>query len=175
MDLIIKPLSDHPELVRVAAKWHFDEWGHTDPGGSVDTWAAGMARQADADGIPGTLIALVDGTLAGVVCLVARDMPGYEPSAGLTPWIKGLYVDPSHRRRGVGGLLVRRCEAWAASLGHQQLHLYTERDSRAQVLYERLGWQAIHLGHYDGVAVTVMRTFVPAQSDTGAMDGHADL
>lgn len=163
MDMVVEPLSSYPEFVRVVAEWHFNEWGHTDPGGSIETWAAGMARQAGADEIPGTLIALVDGTLAGVACLVAQDMPGYEPAAGLTPWGKGLYVDPSHRHRGVGGLLVRHCEAWAASLGHQHLYLYTDRGSRAQALYERLGWQPIHLGHYDGADVTVMRTLLPAQ------------
>jgi GNAT superfamily N-acetyltransferase len=144
----------------VAAEWHFRECGHTDPGGSLEAWTAGLARQAGADQIPGTLIALVDGSPAGVVCLVAQDMPGYGPAAGLTPWIKGLYVVPSERRRGLGGLLVRRCESWAASLGHQVLYLYTERDSGAQALYEHLGWQATHAGHYEGINMTVMRTLL---------------
>ena len=158
MDVVIEPLSHHPDAVPVAAEWHFTEWGHTDPGGSLEAWTAGLARQAGADQIPGTLIALVDGSPAGVVGLVEQDMPEYEPAAGLTPWIKGLYVIPSARRRGIGGLLVRRCEAWAASLGHRVLYLYTERGSGAQALYERLAWRAIHVGHYDGIDVTVMRT-----------------
>jgi GNAT superfamily N-acetyltransferase len=69
-------------------------------------------------------------------------------------------VIPSARRQGVGGLLVRRCQAWAASLGHNALYLYSGRGSGAQALYERLGWQAIHTGRYDGIAVTVMRAFL---------------
>ncbi|HEY6785841.1 MAG TPA: GNAT family N-acetyltransferase, partial [Trebonia sp.] len=149
------PLSNHPELIPVVAEWHFREWGHTDPGGSLEGWAAGLARQAGADQIPGTLIALVNGSPAGVVCLVAQDMPGYEPATAFSPWIKGLYVAPSQRRRGVGGILMRRCAAWAASLGHQVLYLYTGRDSAAQALYERLGWQAIDAAYYDGIDVTV--------------------
>lgn len=92
------------------------------------------------------------------MCLVAHDMPGYAPMAGLSPWIKGLYVMPQMRRQGVGAALVRRCEAWAASLGRQALYLYTERGSAAQALYERLGWAAIGYGHYEGMHVTVMRT-----------------
>jgi predicted N-acetyltransferase YhbS len=91
-------------------------------------------------------------------------MPGYQPAAGLSPWIKGLYVVPQLRRQGVGAALVRECEAWAASLGHQALYLYTERDSAAQILYEHLGWQAIGYGHYDGMRVTVMRTSLRATS-----------
>jgi GNAT superfamily N-acetyltransferase len=145
--------------VPLAAEWHFREWGHTDPGGSLASWTAGLAGQAGADQIPGTLLALVDGSPAGVVCLVGQDMPGCGPAAGLTPWIKGLYVIPQARRRGVGSLLIRRCEAWAASLGHQALYLYTERGSAAQALYERRGWQTIHVGHYESIDVTVMRTF----------------
>ena len=141
----------------MVAEWHFEEWGHTDPGGSLEAWTAGMARQAGADQVPGTLIALVGGAPVGVVCLVGRDMAGYEPAAGLGPWIKGLYVIPSARRQGVGGILVRRCEAWAASLGHKDLYLYTERDSGAQALYKRLNWRIIHTDHYDGIAVTVMQ------------------
>jgi GNAT superfamily N-acetyltransferase len=166
MDVVVEPLSNHPAVVAVAAEWHFREWGHTDPGGSLETWTAGLARQAGADQIPGTLIALGDRVPVGVVCLVAEDMRGYEPAAGLTPWIKGLYVIPPARRRGVGGLLVQRCEAWAASLGHEILYLYTERGSAAQALYERLGWQAMHAGCYEGIDVTVMRAFLRSASET---------
>ena len=158
MGVVIEPLSHHPDAVPLAAEWHFREWGHTDPGGSLAAWTAGLAGQAGADRIPGTLIALMDGSPAGVVCLVERDMQGFAPAAGLTPWIRGLYVIPHARRRGVGGLLVRRCESWAASLGHQALYLYTERGSGAQALYERHAWQTIHVGRYEGIDVTVMRT-----------------
>jgi len=164
MDVLVEPLSEHPELIPVAAEWHFTEWGHTDPGGSLETWTAGLARQAGAEEIPGTLIALVDGAAAGVACLVARDMPGHRPAAGLTPWLKGLYVAPPMRRTGVGGVLMRRCEAWAASLGHQFLYLYTERSSGARLLYERLGWQVMHTARYEGLDMTVMRTVLRPDS-----------
>ena len=158
MDVVVEPLSNHPQVVPTVAEWHFREWGHTDPGGSLEAWTAGMARQADANQVPGTLIAVADRTPVGVVCLVAHDMPGYGPAGGMTPWVKGLYVIPAARRHGVGGLVVRRCQAWAASLGYQSLYLYTERGSGAQALYQRLSWRTIHAGPYDGIAVTVMQT-----------------
>lgn len=157
MDVAVEPLSNYPEAVATVAEWHFSEWGHTDSGGSLAGWTAAIARQASADEIPGTLIALRDRTPIGVVCLVAQDMAGYGPATGLAPWLKGLYVVPSARREGIGGILVRRCEAWAASLGHVSLYLYTERGSGAQALYERLGWRAIHTGRYDDIAVTMMQ------------------
>ena len=171
MDVVVEPLSNYLEAVPTVAEWHFREWGHTDPSGSLEAWTAGMARQADADQVPGTLIALADRVPVAVVCLVAQDMPGYGPTAELTPWIKGLYVIPSARRKGVGGLLVRRCEAWAASLGHKALYLYTERGSGAQALYECLGWRAVHAGRYDGIAITVMRATLAPVRETVA-DGQ---
>ena len=162
VDVVVEPLSNSPQAVPTVAEWHFSEWGHTDPGGSLEGWTAGLAKQATADRVPGTLIALAGGTPVAVICLVPQDMPGYGPAAGLTPWIKGLYVIPSARRKGVGGLLVRRSEAWAASLGHEAVYLYTERGSAAQALYERLGWRAIRAASYDGIAVTVMRASLAA-------------
>jgi GNAT superfamily N-acetyltransferase len=162
MNIVIEPLSRHPELVPVAARWHWSEWGHTDPGGTMESWTAALAAQAGADQIPGTLLALADGAPVGVACLVARDMPGYEPAAGLTPWLKGLYVVPAARRQGHGERLVRRCEAWAAALGHDTLYLFTERGSAAQSLYERLAWLPADAARYEGIDVIVMRTSLPA-------------
>jgi len=162
MDTVVTALSDFPEFVPVVARWHWQEWGHTDPGGTLSAWTAGLARQADADDIPGTLVAVEAGAPVGAVCLVEQDMPGHPPVAELSPWIKGLYVDPSARRRGYGTLLMSRCEAWAAALGHDALYLYTERDSAAERLYTRMGWQLLRNDHYDGISASVMRKSLPS-------------
>ena len=155
---MVSALSDHPEFVPVVAQWHWREWGHTDPGGSLESWTAALARQAGAAQIPGTLVALVDGSPVGAVCLVEHDMPGHEAVDAMSPWIKGLYVDQPARRHGYGALLVSQCERWAATLGHDALYLYTERASGAEQLYKYLGWQTIRHDHYEGMDVTVMRT-----------------
>jgi GNAT superfamily N-acetyltransferase len=162
MDVAVQALSEHPEFIPVAARWHFSEWGHTDPAGTPESWTAGLAGMADAAGVPGTLLAVADGAAVGVVCLSAADMPGYPAAAGLTPWLKGLYVAPAARGRGYGELLTRRCAAWAGSLGYEALYLYTRRESPAEALYLKLGWRSIHLGHYDGMDATVMRTTLSA-------------
>lgn len=158
MDVVVEPLNAHPDLIATVAGWHFAEWGHTDPGGTAAAWAEGLALQAGAGQPPGTLVAHAGGKPAGAVCLVPRDMPGYQPAEGRTPWIKGLYVVPAARRRGLGGLLVRRCEEWAASLGHAELYLYTEAGSAAHDLYRDLSWRDIHAGRYENVSITIMKT-----------------
>jgi GNAT superfamily N-acetyltransferase len=118
---VVRALSDYPEFVPVVARWHWEEWGHTDPGGSPETWIAGLARQADADQIPGTLVAVADGVPVGAVYLVEHDMPGVVAVGSLSPRAKGMYVDQAARRRGYGTLLMSRCQAWAGDLGHRAL------------------------------------------------------
>lgn len=157
MDAVVSALSDYPEFVSVVARWHWQEWGQTDSGGSLAAWTAGLARQADADQIPGTLVAVVGAAPVGAVCLVEGDMPGHDAVAGLSPWVKGLYVDQPARRHGYGALLMSRCERWAAALGREVLYLYTERGSGAEHLYQRLGWQTMRQDRYDGMAVSIMR------------------
>jgi GNAT superfamily N-acetyltransferase len=162
MDAVVTALSDYPEFVPVVARWHWQEWGHTDPGGTLGSWTAGLARQAGADHIPATLVAVEAGTPVGAVCLVENDMPGYQPAAAWSPWIKGMYVDTLARRRGYGTLLMSRCETWAAALGHDALYLYTERGSGAERLYTGIGWQLLRHDHYDGIDVSVMRKTLPS-------------
>jgi GNAT superfamily N-acetyltransferase len=156
MAVIVTALSDYPGFVPVVARWNWQEWGHTDPGGTLAAWTAGLARQAGADEIPGTLVAVADGVPVGAVCLVAHDMPGAAAAEGLSPWVKALYVAPEARRHGYGTLLMSRCQAWASALGHRALYLYTERGSGAELLYAGLGWQAIGRADYDGIDATIM-------------------
>jgi GNAT superfamily N-acetyltransferase len=157
MEAVVTALSDYPEFVPVVARWHWQEWGHTDPGGTVSGWEAGLARQAGAHRIPGTLVAVEAGSPVGAVCLVETDMPGHPPVAALSPWIKGLYVEESVRRHGYGRLLMSRCEAWAAELGHDALYLFTERGSAAERLYTKTGWQLVRHDQYEGIEAAVMR------------------
>ena len=56
MHVVVGALSNHPEFVPVAAGWHWNEWGHTDPAGSLGSWTAGLASQAGASRIPGTVM-----------------------------------------------------------------------------------------------------------------------
>src|ERR1035438_8264202 len=71
MDAVLSALSDYPEFVPVVARWHWQEWGHAGPGGTLQSWTAGLARQAGADQIPGTVIAVAHGIPLGG-CLPGR-------------------------------------------------------------------------------------------------------
>jgi predicted N-acetyltransferase YhbS len=146
----IESIADHPDLVEAIARWHWDEWGHVDPGGSLASWTAGLRRRTNRGRIPTTYVALDADELLGSVPLVEHDMA---TRRDLAPWLAGLYVAPAHRGRGVGSALARHAVRQAAAMGVGRLYLYT---GPARGFYERLGWRAIADERYEGEPVVVM-------------------
>ena len=149
----IASIADHPALVEEIARWHWDEWGHADPWGSLAAWTESLRRRARRDGVPTTFVALEGERLLGSVTLTDHDMPGHPLYAELHPWIAGTFVHPDARGRGVGTELMRHAARRAAEWGVPRLHLYTEG---ARGFYERLGWRAIDETEWEGGLVTVM-------------------
>jgi len=106
-------------------------------------WPADPGRWLDP---PGVLAAWVfaDPEVAGHV-LVTSVAAGARGEAGQPVTSSGevgrLYVAPSHRGRGIGGLLLTRVREWAAERG-LELVLEVVDDSRgaAIALYENTGW-----------------------------------
>jgi ribosomal protein S18 acetylase RimI-like enzyme len=71
--------------------------------------------------------------------LVGTCMAGFDGHRG---WVHLVAVLPSHRRRGVGGALMRRAEALLADLGCPKLNLQVRASSPEAVpFYESLGFQ----------------------------------
>jgi ribosomal protein S18 acetylase RimI-like enzyme len=59
-----------------------------------------------------------------------------------SPHILLLYVDPLHRRRGLGSALMRYVETWAIAQGQQQMGLYVfAENTPALALYKTLGYR----------------------------------
>ena len=78
-------------------------------------------------------------------------------------WLASVYVAEPHRRRGIGGALVRRVMQEADSLGVETLYLITPDQQR---FYAGLGWQAWMPVDYRGERVTIM-TYQPTESRKG--------
>ena len=146
-------LGSHPEWIRIIANWHWDEWGHNDPSGSLAQWIDGIAAWAHSDRMPCTLVAAEHGEPVGSVSLLAHEAVAQPECEDMTPWLSSLFVLAAHRRRGIGALLVRQCEAWARSFGSDRVYLHT---STARSFYARLGWTALHELEQPGRRVTVM-------------------
>ncbi len=155
----IERLADHPGAVDTIGRWHWDEWGHADPEGSLESWTEALLARAHRDRIPTTFVALDGAEPVGSAVLVEHDM---DTRRDLSPWLAGVFVKPSHRHRGIASALVRRAVREAARLDVGRLYLYTQP---ARGLYEKLGWRPLAEDHYEGQPVTIMTI------ETGAKDG----
>jgi GNAT superfamily N-acetyltransferase len=149
----VETIADHLELVPTIARWHWEEWGHVDPDGSLATWTAGLRRRTRRNQVPTTFVAIDGGTPVGSVTLVVNDMPDRHEFAELTPWVAGAYVVESARGRGVGTALIRHAVEQARQLDLERLYLYT---STAESFYTNLGWNTIARTRYEGDDVAVM-------------------
>lgn len=147
----IEPIWRHEELVSTIARWHWEEWGHNDPSGSLESWTVGLASRTCVHAIPTTYVAMSQsGDPMGSVILVENDMDTHPE---LSPWLAGLFVQTNYRGEGVGTSLIRHAMRCAADMGYENLYLYT---STARSLYERLGWRFLTRERYEGEMVDVL-------------------
>ena len=86
----IESISDHLDLVPTIASWHWKEWGHADPKGTLERWTEGLRQRTKPDAIPTTYVAFSKrNEPIGSVVLVENDMSTHPE---LTPWLAGLFV-----------------------------------------------------------------------------------
>ncbi len=84
----------------------------------------------------GFWVAVKGGTLVGNY--------GLEPSGADSFELRRMYVDPAHRRRGVGALLLAHAEATCRSVGAAKLVLSTsELQAAAIALYKSAGYRLV--------------------------------
>ena len=152
MRLTLDYLANHRELIPQLAAWTYTEWRRLidERGLTFDDVLAGFHRRANADAIPLGIVAFADGELAGTGALRPDDLPS-RPE--LTPWVAGIYVAATYRRRGIGSAIVERLAHEARRLQVPQLYLWTHS---AAPLYARLGWTEIEKLDYCGEMITVM-------------------
>jgi ribosomal protein S18 acetylase RimI-like enzyme len=99
------------------------------------------------------LVAELDGTVAGVVALIAPGAPACAVAAGGEAELTRLAVAATARRRGIGRMLAERCAALARSHGWPAIALWSRPYQTAgHRLYESLGYR--RQPARDGVEVT---------------------
>ena len=146
----IVPLVEHPELVDQVAAWGFGEWGHLNPGQSLQSRTAEIHERMNIDRVPVVLVALDDaGTLVGTASLLFDDLEG-DPR---NPWLASVFVPLAQRGKGIASALVVAIEDTARRLGYPTLYLFTTSAAR---LYAGLGWRALERREYRGEHIQVM-------------------
>jgi predicted N-acetyltransferase YhbS len=148
--LKIVPLVERPELVDQVAAWGFAEWGHLNPGQTLQSRIARIRAEMSADGVPVALVAIDDaGVPVGTASLVFDDLEG-DPR---NPWLASVFVPIEQRRKGVASALVRAVEEVARRFGYSRLYLFT---ASASALYAGLGWRVLEQRDHRGEHIQVM-------------------
>jgi len=148
--LKIVPLVERPALVDQVAAWGFAEWGHLNPGQTLQSRTARIRETMKADRVPIVLVALDDaGLLVGTASLLFDDLEG-DPR---NPWLASVFVPEEQRGKGIASALVVAIEDAARQLGYLTLYLFTTSAAR---LYAGLGWRALERRDYRGEHIQVM-------------------
>lgn len=129
----ISYLADHQSVIPTVSDWFYREWGYLHPERIKQDVFRLISERTNKNKIPVALVAFEGKELIGTICLKVNDM---ETRPELTPWLTGLYVKESWRKRGVGSALVNATEKKALELGLNHLFLYTPESEN---FYTKLG------------------------------------
>ncbi len=146
----IVPLVERPDLAEQVSVWGFGEWGHLNPGQTLEQRRAQIQGKMNVDRVPIAFVALGgDDGIVGTASLIFDDLEG-DPR---NPWLASVYVPPEHRRKGIASALVREVEEAARRIGFGRLYLFT---SSAPSLYAGLGWRMLEQRDYRGEHIQIM-------------------
>jgi predicted N-acetyltransferase YhbS len=148
--LSIAYLAHHPHYVADLAAWHYSQWAHLYPQESQADFAHHLRLSAQIARIPLTVVALIDGRLAGSASLIDDDL---ESHPELSPWLANVYVAPQYRCQGIGTALINRIQKEVETLGVKTIYLFTTGEPE---FYTRLGWQALLQETCQGEPITIM-------------------
>jgi ribosomal protein S18 acetylase RimI-like enzyme len=92
----------------------------------------------------GGMIAELEGVPVGAAWyrLFSAESPGYGFVDGKTPEVS-IAVQPLHRRKGIGGTLLRAAMVHAREEGYQTLSLSVAVHNRSRMLYQRVGFEKV--------------------------------
>lgn len=146
----VVPLVERPDLVEQVSAWGFAEWGHLNPGQTLEERTARIRGKMNVDRVPIAFVALdEEGRIVGTASLIFDDLEG-DPR---NPWLASVFVSPERRKKGIASALVRTVEDAARRIGYSRLYLFT---SSAPTLYAGLGWRALEQRDYRGEHIQVM-------------------
>lgn len=129
----ITHLFHHPQHTRAVAEMIYNEfWVDVVGGRTVNGLDAHLQNTHDPSRIPLSLIALIDGQLAGTVNLIDNDD---DQRTHLHPWLAAMVVAKPFRGRGIGTQLVRALLVEAQRLVLTKVYFGTDGPG----FYERIG------------------------------------
>lgn len=114
------------------ALWDANNQGHKNEDVTAATWQRLME-----DGQVRGLVAEDDGTVVGLVHFILHPVTGHNKPVC---YMQDVFVDPAHRRKGIGRALVTALAHIGAAEGWARLYWLAEaHNQEAQSLYKNLG------------------------------------
>lgn len=153
MDAVIELMNDHDieSVARLRMAAFFEGADRT-----LEEDMAGLhGLLGGNDRLEVSLVARVDGELAGTVLLVRSEL---DAAHEVSPWLAGLAVGPEFRGRGIGTALVKAVEAHGCAQRVDILHLYTWEARR---FYASLGWRSVETFEDEGQPMMLMSRRLP--------------
>jgi GNAT superfamily N-acetyltransferase len=130
-------LGNYPHLISEVGLMRWREWGRAPEPTDPAFWIAVTGDEAGTAELPITWVAVgSDGRGLGAVGLGRFDI---EERRDRSPWLLGMVVDPSERRRGVGRLLLATLCEWARRSDWPGVWVAT--GGAAVAFYESCGWE----------------------------------
>ena len=134
MSFQVSDLRDHRGFCndvadRVWRAW----WRHK--GITLDYIGGRVEENLRGDAIPFCMVAHDGNRFLGTASVIASDL---DERPEYTPWVAAVWVDPSHRRNGIGAALVRTAASETFKRGFERAYLCALPAKVA--FYEGLGW-----------------------------------
>ena len=141
-DIVIQPLAEHRHLLPTLEAWFESEWPVWYGVGGRGSARQDLLAYANLGSVPFGLVAFQSGVPCGFVALKREVFPSHPH---LSPWAGAAYVEPSLRRRGIGGALLLALEPHAQALGYSRIYCAT---GTSESLLQRCGWLLLaHVRH----------------------------
>ncbi|HEU6441338.1 MAG TPA: GNAT family N-acetyltransferase [Microvirga sp.] len=134
---VVSDLRDRPEFSKDVADRVWRAWWQ-EKGYPLDYIAGRVAENLEAEAIPFAVVAHDGEQFLGTASVIPSDL---EERPEYTPWVAAVWVDPEHRRRGVGAALVQEAARAAFNCGPELVYLCALPEKRS--FYENLGWQRL--------------------------------
>ena len=143
--LVRRVLPKDVAMIEELANYHVNAFGYShgrEAKDRVNEMVCHANKALDSSPVPMTLIALIDGNLAGSCRICEDDFDGARPD--LTPWLATLFVLPAYRGKGVGSALANQAATEVKSYKcGDALYLWACEREVAAGMYQKLQWKIL--------------------------------